>query len=62
MRNGLRWLKRGPAIVDKNARIGRGVRIVNQAGLSNHDGDGYYIREGIIVIPKNGIIVDGTVI
>jgi len=58
----LRWLKRGPAIVDKNARIGRGVRIVNQAGLSNHDGDGYYIREGIIVIPKNGIIVDGTVI
>ena len=50
------------AIVDKNARIGRGVRIVNQSGLLNHDGDGYYIREGIVAIPKNGVIVDGTVI
>jgi glucose-1-phosphate adenylyltransferase len=50
------------AIVDKSARIGRGVRIVNQTGIFNHDGNGYYIREGIIVIPKNGVIVDGTVI
>ena len=50
------------AIVDKNARIGRGVRIVNQAGMFNHDGAGYYIRDGIVVIPKNGVIVDGTVI
>jgi glucose-1-phosphate adenylyltransferase len=50
------------AIIDKNARIGRGVRIVNAAGLKEHDGKGYYIREGIVIVPKNGIIPDGTVI
>jgi len=50
------------AIVDKNARIGRGVRIVNQAGVKDRDGDGYYIREGIVVVPKNAILPDGTVL
>jgi glucose-1-phosphate adenylyltransferase len=50
------------AIIDKNARIGRGVRIVNQAGVKEKDGDGYYIREGIVVVPKNSILPDGTVI
>jgi glucose-1-phosphate adenylyltransferase len=50
------------AIVDKNARIGRGVRITNKAGLKEHDGDGFFIREGIVIIPKNGVIHDGTII
>ena len=50
------------AIVDKNARVGRGVRIVNEEGLQEKDGDGYYIREGIVFIPKEGVIPDGTVI
>jgi glucose-1-phosphate adenylyltransferase len=50
------------AIIDKNARIGRGVKIVNEAGLENADGDGYYIRDGIVVVPKNGVIADNTVI
>jgi glucose-1-phosphate adenylyltransferase len=50
------------AIIDKNARIGRGVRIVNQAGVQEHDGDGYFIREGIVIVAKNGVIPDGTVI
>jgi glucose-1-phosphate adenylyltransferase len=50
------------AIVDKNARIGRGVRIVNAGGESERDGDGYFIRDGIVVIPKDGVIPDGTVI
>jgi glucose-1-phosphate adenylyltransferase len=50
------------AIVDKNARIGRGVKILNEAGLQHHDGDGYYIREGIVVVPKNAVIPDGTLI
>jgi glucose-1-phosphate adenylyltransferase len=50
------------AIVDKNARIGRGVRIINEAKVKNADGDGYYIREGIVIIPKNGCIKNGTVI
>jgi glucose-1-phosphate adenylyltransferase len=50
------------AIVDKNARIGRGVRIINEAGVKNADGDGYFIREGIVIVPKNGCLRDGTVV
>jgi glucose-1-phosphate adenylyltransferase len=50
------------AIVDKNARIGRGVKITNQAGIKEKDGNGYFIREGIVIVAKNGIIPDGTVI
>jgi glucose-1-phosphate adenylyltransferase len=50
------------AIVDKNARIGSGVRIVNEAAETHRDGDGYFIREGIVVVPKDGVVPDGTVI
>jgi glucose-1-phosphate adenylyltransferase len=50
------------AIIDKNARIGRGVKILNQAGITEKDGNGYFIREGIVIVAKNGIIPDGTVI
>jgi glucose-1-phosphate adenylyltransferase len=50
------------AIVDKNARIGRGVRIVNEAGVAEKDGEGYFIREGIVIVPKNAALRDGTVI
>jgi glucose-1-phosphate adenylyltransferase len=46
-------------IVDKNARIGEGARLVNEAGVQEADGDGYYIRNGIIVVPKDGIIKPG---
>jgi glucose-1-phosphate adenylyltransferase len=52
------------AIVDKNARIGKDVRLLNEAGIENFDGpDGmYYIRDRIIIVPKNGLIPDGTVV
>ena len=50
------------AIVDKNARVGRGVRILNEAGVQEADGDGYYIRDGIVIVPKGGVVHDGTVI
>ena len=49
-------------IVDKNARIGEGARLVNEAGVQDFDGDGYYIRSGIIVVPKNGVVRPGTVV
>jgi glucose-1-phosphate adenylyltransferase len=49
-------------IVDKNARIGEGARLVNERGLQNADGDGYYIRSGIVVVPKNGVVKPGTVV
>jgi glucose-1-phosphate adenylyltransferase len=52
------------AIIDKNARIGSNVRLVNEAGVLEADGpDGsYYIRDGIIIVPKNALIQDGTVV
>jgi glucose-1-phosphate adenylyltransferase len=50
------------AIVDKNARVGRGVRIVNESGVQDADGEGYYIRDGIVFLPKDGVVPDGTVI
>jgi len=46
-------------IVDKNARIGDGVRLTNEAGVQELDGEGYYIRHGIIVVPKDGVIPAG---
>ena len=50
------------AIIDKNARIGRDVQLVNTQGVSEAEGDGWVIREGIIVVPKNGVVPDGTVV
>jgi glucose-1-phosphate adenylyltransferase len=47
-------------IVDKNARIGDGARLTNEAGVQDADGDGYFIRDGIIVVPKDGVIKAGT--
>ncbi|MFN2643908.1 MAG: glucose-1-phosphate adenylyltransferase, partial [Burkholderiales bacterium] len=49
-------------IVDKNARIGDGARLVNEKGVREADGDGYYIRDGIIVVPKEGVIRPGLVV
>jgi glucose-1-phosphate adenylyltransferase len=49
-------------IIDKNARIGNGVRLVNEKHVKERDGDGYYIRGGIIVVPKGGVIEAGTVV
>jgi glucose-1-phosphate adenylyltransferase len=49
-------------IVDKNARIGDGVRLVNEKNADHADGDGYYIRGGIIVVPKGAVIRPGTVV
>ena len=46
-------------IVDKNARIADGVKLVNESGAVNQDGDGWYIRDGIIVVPKGAIVKSG---
>lgn len=50
------------AIIDKNARIGDNVRITPEGKPENYDGDNYYIRDGIVVVPKGGIIRSGTVL
>jgi len=49
-------------IVDKNARIGEGARLVNERGIQDVDGDGYYIRGGLIIVPKGGVVKPGTVV
>jgi glucose-1-phosphate adenylyltransferase len=43
-------------IIDKNARIGDGARLVNESGVDHADGDGYFIRNGVVIVPKDGII------
>jgi glucose-1-phosphate adenylyltransferase len=48
------------AIIDKNARIGVGVIIRNDARVEEADGEGYHIREGIVVVPKDAVIPDGA--
>lgn len=50
------------AIIDKNARIGAGVQILNEARQQHLDGAGYFIRDGIVIVPKTGVIHDGIVI
>jgi len=50
------------AIVDKNVRIGDNVSIINAHNLQEKDDESYYIRDGIIVVPKGAWIRSGTVI
>ncbi len=68
--HGLPWIGIGEnthirkAIIDKNVRIGSNVKILNEAGHTEHDGENgnYYIREGIVIVPKGATITDGTII
>jgi glucose-1-phosphate adenylyltransferase len=50
------------AIVDTNARIGDGSRLVNDSDTQEADGDGWHIRDGIIVVPRGAVIPPGTVV
>ena len=52
------------AIIDKNARIGKNARLLNEAGVVEADGPGgaYFIRDSIIIVPKNAVIPDDAVI
>jgi len=47
-------------IVDKNARIADGVRLVNDGKVMNADGAGWCIRDGIVVVPKGAVVRTGT--
>ena len=50
------------AIIDKNARIGNNVTISPAGKPETLDHPLYFIRDGIVIIPKGGIIPHGTVI
>jgi len=47
------------AIIDKNARIADGVVITPEGKPSDLDADNYFIRDGIVVVPKNAVIPAG---
>src|SRR5437773_844322 len=48
------------AIIDKNARIADGVVITPEGKAANLDADNYFIRDGIVVVPKNAVIPAGV--
>ncbi len=50
------------AIIDKNARIGRNVHIRNIVNRPDMETNDWVTRDGIVIVPKNGVIPDGTVI
>ena len=50
------------AIIDKNARIGDNSVLVNRDGIDNYDGENYYIRDGIVIVPKDATILPETVV
>ena len=51
------------AIIDKDARIGSDCRLgVGEVFPADGDYDGYFVREGIIIVPKKATIPSGTVI
>ena len=50
------------SIIDKNVRIGKNVRLLNRDNVETYDAPdrSFYIREGIIIVPKNATLADGT--
>jgi len=50
------------AIIDKNARVGTNVRLVNEAKVDHADGPCWHIRDGIVIVPKNAVVPNGTVV
>lgn len=52
------------AIVDKNARIGRNVKIINRDNVveGNKEADGYVITGGIVVVIRSAVISDGSIL
>ncbi len=50
------------AIVDKNSRIGNDVRINGGSHLAEGDYGFYVVRDGIVVIKKGAVVLNGTVI
>jgi glucose-1-phosphate adenylyltransferase len=50
------------AIIDKNARIGNFVKLINKEKIENGEKEGIYIRDGIIIVPKGQVVPDHFVL
>ncbi|MBM4390099.1 MAG: glucose-1-phosphate adenylyltransferase [Deltaproteobacteria bacterium] len=50
------------AIIDKNARIGEGCVIRGALGRPDAEGESWFVRDGIVIVPKDATLPPGTVI
>lgn len=50
------------AIIDFNAHVGDGCKLINADGVQHFDNENYSIREGIIIVHKNAVIPPGTIV
>lgn len=50
------------AIIDKHARLGKGVQLVNKNKLTSYNSDDIYIRDGIIIVTRGASIPDGFIL
>lgn len=50
------------AIIDEHCSIGNNVQLINQKQLQTYDGDGIYIRDGIIIVPTGTCIPDNFIL
>lgn len=49
------------AIIDREARIGKGAILENRRELENYDGEYLYVRDGIIIVPRHGVVPEGYI-
>lgn len=47
-------------IVDKNASIGAGSTLIGRPDRPDEDGDGWAVRDGIVIVTKNAVIPPGS--
>jgi glucose-1-phosphate adenylyltransferase len=50
------------AIIDKNVHIGKGVQLINRQKLNHFNGEGVFIRDGIIIVPRGSTLPDGFIL
>ncbi len=50
------------AIIDKNVYIGKGAKLINKNNLREYNGQGIYIRDGIIVVQRGATIAPGFIL
>ncbi|HPZ07628.1 MAG TPA: glucose-1-phosphate adenylyltransferase [Candidatus Eremiobacteraeota bacterium] len=49
-------------IIDKNVCVGKNVKLINKDNVQEGDRENFYIRDGIIVVPKHAVIPHNTII
>ena len=50
------------AIIDKGARIGHNVKLIPDGKLDGYSKDEIFVRDGIILVGKNAVVPDNTIV